>query len=177
MSRIGIDVGGTNTDAVILEGAKVIAATKVATTQDITSGIRNALQAVLGQPHIDHNAVEAVMIGTTHFINAVIQRLHLSRCAALRIGLPASASLPPFVDWPSGLVDVIDGGVYMVEGGHEFDGREIMPLDEQAIRQAADQIKANGIKAVAISAIFSPLKHDCEERAVDVACSSLSTRA
>lgn len=168
MSRIGIDVGGTNTDAVILDGIQVLAATKVGTTEDVTSGILNALNEILGAPNIDPNMVEAAMIGTTHFINAVIQRLHLSKCAVLRIGLPASASLPPFVDWPADLVDVVDGGVYMVEGGHEFDGREIMPLDEKAIRQAAEKIKDGGVNAVAVSAIFSPLKPECEERAADI---------
>ncbi|MFT5196013.1 MAG: N-methylhydantoinase A/oxoprolinase/acetone carboxylase beta subunit [Cellvibrionaceae bacterium] len=168
MSRIGIDVGGTNTDAVILDGIKVLAATKVATTEDVTGGILNALKEVLAQPDIDVSQIEATMIGTTHFINAVIQRLHLSKCAVLRIGLPASASLPPFVDWPADLVEIVDGGVFMVEGGHEFDGRVIMPLDEDAIRVAAHQIKESGVASVAISAIFSPLNPECEERALKI---------
>ena len=45
------------------------------------------------------------MIGTTHFINAVVQRRHLTKVAALRLGMPASASLPPFCDWPEDLAD------------------------------------------------------------------------
>ena len=95
MSRIGIDVGGTNSDAVVLDGTKVLAATKVATTPDVTGGILAALANVLAVPEVDMAAVDGVMIGTTHFINAVIQRRHLSRTAVLRIGLPVSASLPP----------------------------------------------------------------------------------
>jgi hypothetical protein len=37
--------------------------------------------------------------------------------------LPASASLPPFVDWPEDLADLVRGEVVMLEGGHEYDGR------------------------------------------------------
>ena len=168
MSRIGIDVGGTNTDTVIVEGTQVLAATKVATTEDVTGGILSALQTILAQPGIDSGAIEATMIGTTHFINAVIQRRHLSRCAVLRIGLPASASLPPFTDWPSDLATNVNGGIFMVEGGREYDGRAFMPLDEAAIRDAARQIRASGVTAVAISAIFSPLDPQDEERAAAI---------
>ncbi|MEM9775962.1 MAG: hydantoinase/oxoprolinase N-terminal domain-containing protein, partial [Chloroflexota bacterium] len=89
MARIGIDVGGTNTDAVILEGPDVLAATKVATTEDATDGILNALNIVLNDSAIDPGRIEAAMIGTTHFINGVVQRKHLSKVAVLRIGLPA----------------------------------------------------------------------------------------
>ena len=44
-----------------------------------------------------------VMIGTTHFTNAVVQRRDLAPTAAVRLGLPATASLPPMVDWPEDL--------------------------------------------------------------------------
>ena len=47
MIRIGIDVGGTNTDAVLMDGAKVLAGVKTATTADVMSGIVAALRAVL----------------------------------------------------------------------------------------------------------------------------------
>ena len=45
MIRIGIDVGGTNTDAVMMGGREVLAATKTATTRDVTSGVRQALRS------------------------------------------------------------------------------------------------------------------------------------
>ena len=47
MIRIGIDVGGTNTDAVIMDGANVIAGVKSATTADVMTGVVNALKDVL----------------------------------------------------------------------------------------------------------------------------------
>ena len=45
--RIGIDVGGTNTDAVVMEGANVIATTKTPTTENVTDGIVRALRTVV----------------------------------------------------------------------------------------------------------------------------------
>ena len=100
MRRIGIDVGGTNTDAVLLEDDRVVHATKTPTTPDVTTGIVSALGLLTAAMPARAGGIDAVMIGTTHFTNAVVQRRDLSPVAALRIGLPASASLPPFEDWP-----------------------------------------------------------------------------
>ena len=94
MRRIGIDVGGTNTDAVLVEGAIVVHAVKTPTTEDVTSGVLTALHSLVHGLGGSAGPVDAVMIGTTHFTNAVVQRRDLMKAAALRIGLPASASLP-----------------------------------------------------------------------------------
>ena len=165
MKRIGIDVGGTNSDAVLVEDDKVVAAVKTPTTQDVMGGVMASLRRLVDTvgPRVD--GVEAVMIGTTHFVNAVVQRRDLIRVAAVRIGLPASASLEPMIDWPKDLRAVVDPLIFMVEGGHEFDGRPFMPLDETAVREAAKQIRDAGIRSVGISSIFSPLTAEHEVRA------------
>src|SRR6201990_2970422 len=155
MRRIGIDVGGTNTDAVLIEEGKVVGAVKARTSEDVTTGILDSLKALGATGVLKGKKIDGVMIGTTHFINAVVQRRHLTKVGALRLGMPASASLPPFCDWPEDLAEIVRGGVWMVEGGHEFDGRPFMPLDEAAITAAAREMKAKGLKSVAISAIFS----------------------
>ena len=99
------------------------------------------------------------MIGTTHFTNAVVQRRDLAPTAAVRLGLPATASLPPMVDWPDDLEGAIGDHAYLAHGGHEFDGREISPLDEAELLGIAEDIKAKGIRAIAISSVFSPGQH------------------
>ena len=158
--RIGIDVGGTNTDAVLLEDTRVVHAVKTPTTRDVTSGVTAALRALLqaGAPA----AVDAVMVGTTHFTNAVVQRRDLTRVAAIRIGLPSGASLEPFIDWPEDLAALVRGEVVMLEGGHEFDGRPLVPLDTGGMRAAARRIRAAGLTSVGIASVFSPLNAACE---------------
>ena len=170
MSRIGIDVGGTNTDAVLLESGSVIHSVKTATTLDITAGILTALIELTRHPEVLLEAIDGVVIGTTHFVNAVLQRRDLARVAAVRIGLPASASLPPFCDWPADLADCVSGEVFMLEGGHDYDGRPIVPFDETGMRCAARAIRKSGIRSVAVASIFSPLDPGCEERARAILC-------
>jgi N-methylhydantoinase A/oxoprolinase/acetone carboxylase beta subunit len=165
MRRIGIDVGGTNTDAVLLEDGRVVHAVKTPTTADVTAGIVAALGLLTRHPEVVCGEIDGVVIGTTHFVNAVIQRRNLARVAAIRIGLPASASLPPFCDWPEDLAALVRGAVFMLEGGQEYDGREFMPFDESGMRDAAREIRRRELRAVAIAGSFSPLDPSHEERA------------
>src|SRR5438132_61292 len=165
MRRIGIDVGGTNTDAVLLEDGRIVHAIKTPTTADVTAGIVTALDLLRQHPEVATGTIDGVVIGTTHFVNAVVQRRGLAPVAAIRIGLPTGASLPPFCDWPPDLAALANGAVFMLEGGHDYDGREIMPFDEVGMRRAAREIGARGIQAVAIAAVFAPLDPSHEQRA------------
>jgi N-methylhydantoinase A/oxoprolinase/acetone carboxylase beta subunit len=168
MIRIGIDVGGTNTDAVIMNGPEVIAGVKFATTADVMSGVVNALHDVLSASGMEASAVDFVMIGTTHFTNAVVQRRDLAQTAAVRLGLPATASLPPMVDWPEDLKQSIGNHAYLAHGGNEFDGRVISPLDEDELLKIAEDIKSKGISTIAITSVFSPVSADFEKRAAEI---------
>ncbi|GAA4851484.1 hydantoinase/oxoprolinase family protein [Saccharopolyspora rosea] len=171
--RIGIDVGGTNTDAVLLDGERVLAAVKMATTGDVTSGIVAAIDGLQRQHAFDPARVRAVMIGTTHFINALVEARRLAPTAAVRLSLPAGASLPPMVDWPQRLVDAVGGRSYLCHGGHEFDGRHISELDEDELRKAAEDMGRAGVRSVAITSVFSPVNHEFEQRAAEVIAAEL----
>ena len=153
--RLGIDVGGTNTDAVLMNDLKVLSLSKTPTTADVSSGIVASLQAVLKENGVAPSAIRAVMIGTTHFTNAVVERKRLLEVGAIRLGLPATKALPPMVDWPEDLGRTLGFHRYMVHGGHEFDGREISPLNEQELRAAAKDLRQKGIRAAAITSVFS----------------------
>jgi N-methylhydantoinase A/oxoprolinase/acetone carboxylase beta subunit len=165
MIRIGIDVGGTNTDAVLMDGNDVLAGVKAATSPDVMTGVVEALRMVLDAAGMGADKVDVVMIGTTHFTNAVVQRRDLAPTAAVRLCLPATASLPPMVDWPADLREVLGHNWWLAHGGNEFDGRVISKLDPEELRGIAAEIRAKGIKSVAITSVFSPVSTEFEREA------------
>jgi N-methylhydantoinase A/oxoprolinase/acetone carboxylase beta subunit len=171
--RIGIDVGGTNTDAVLMDGNSVLAEVKTATTGDVTSGIVAAITGLAAARSFSPGQVRAVMIGTTHFTNAIVEARRLAPTAAIRLALPATKALPPMVDWPERLIEALGGHIYMCHGGHEFDGRTIAPLDEGELRRVASDLAAKEIGTVAISSVFSPVNADYEQRAADILTAEL----
>jgi N-methylhydantoinase A/oxoprolinase/acetone carboxylase beta subunit len=163
--RIGIDVGGTNTDGVLMAGREVLAWAKRPTTRDVTAGIRAVLGDLLAARRVEAGAIGAVMLGTTHFTNAVVQRRGLTPTAVVRLCLPAGSAVPPLFDWPPELRAALGDHAFLVGGGHEFDGREISPLDEVALRRVAAELRARGVRAVAVVGIFAPVAPEHEERA------------
>lgn len=168
MLRIGVDVGGTNTDAALLDGSKVLATVKSSTTADVTSGVGTAIRAVLAEAGIAAGAVNAVMIGTTHFLNAVVEGRHLEKVGILRLCGASTRSLPPLIDWPDNLRDIVDGGAVLVDGGVNYDGSEIAPLDGPAIRAACREWKARGIASVAICSVFALVDPRMENEAAGI---------
>lgn len=154
--RIGIDVGGTHTDAVVLDGDDIVASTKVLTSQNVRDGVVNALDEVLAQSGDKVSQVEAVMIGTTQFTNAVIERRELSPTAIIRIALPSGEFVPPMIDWPDDIAEALGRHVYMIRGGRTYDGLPIAPLSDDEIDRTIDDIAAKDIQLVAISGVFSP---------------------
>ncbi len=155
--RIGIDVGGTHTDAVLVEGDNVLAAVKARTSVDVEAGVVAALEAVLAESPRPRRAVRAVMIGTTQFTNAVVARRDLAPTAIVRISLPAGRELPPTLDWPAELATALGGQVYMLPGGRRFDGRALAPDDPAATARVIEAIAASGVGTVAVTSAFSAL--------------------
>lgn len=171
--RIGIDVGGTNTDAVLMDGDAVLAEVKSATTSDVTSGIVKALTSLTATAAVPVGRIQAVMIGTTHFTNAIVEGRRLAPTAAVRLALPATKALPPMVDWPAHLRRAIGDHAYLCHGGHEFDGRTISPLDEDELRRVADDMAGRGVRSVAISSVFSPVNAEFELQAAEILAACL----
>ncbi len=164
---VGVDVGGTNTDAVLMDGRDLVGAVKVPTTPGVTDGIAQAIAELMAQTG-RRDAIDAVVVGTTHFTNALLEQDGLTPTAVIRLSLPATELLPPLVEWPDGLRDAIGGLTYMVGGGNEFDGREISSLNRAEIRQTVDDLRGKGARAVAISGVFSPVDpaHEMEAAAI-----------
>lgn len=173
MIRIGVDVGGTNTDAVVMDGARVLASFKAPTSPDVSAGVSEALAGALAASEVAAGSVGLVALGTTHFTNAVVQRRDLAPTAAVRLCLPATQALPPMVDWPEDLREAIGGQYYFAHGGHEFDGRPITPLDAEELRGIARDIAAKNIRTVAVSSVFSPVNAEAERQAGDILAEAL----
>ena len=173
MYRIGVDVGGTNTDAVVMQGDKILSGVKSQTTEDVMTGVVDAVEKALEEASADKAKVTAVMVGTTHFTNAVVERKHLARIAAVRLCLPAAQCLPPMVDWPDDIRKTVGNHYWMAKGGYEFDGREISSLDMDELDRIAAEIGKAGINTVAITSVFSPVNDEMERKAMEQMAKSL----
>ena len=91
MYKLGIDVGGTNTDAVLIDGdLNVVAEVKNPTTANVFDGIMGAVRQLLEQTQVDRSQIRQAMLGTTQCTNAIVERKNLARIGLLRIGAPAT---------------------------------------------------------------------------------------
>ncbi|KAJ0163191.1 Hydantoin utilization protein A [Colletotrichum tanaceti] len=162
---VGVDVGGTNTDSVLLDVSKpskdaVLASHKAPTTSNVTLSVQASLKALLDKSSsttaVDAANITALAIGTTHFLNAIIERdtSRVEKVAVLRLASHNfSAGTPPFADWPPALKRIVDGHSAIVPGGCNIDGTLIGPVDRDAVREQARQIRAKGLRNVAVVGI------------------------
>lgn len=166
--RIGVDVGGTNTDAILLDGARVLATIKTSTTADTTTGIVQAIREILHKSGVGPHQIGSTMIGTTHFTNALVECKRLLPVGILRLGAPATFALPPLSGWPAALKATVTGHSSILPGGYNFDGRPIAPLDRDALRREVLEIRNKGIRSIAVCCVFSSVRADMELEARDI---------
>ena len=172
---IGIDVGGTNTDVALIEYPcfRIVNWSKTSTTKDFTTGILNGIKQVLTtQSEITEYQVCAVMIGTTTFLNAVLQASNdLNSVVVIRLCGKATRSLPPFITVPDVLANKIKSSIYYVDGGHEYDYKEAYPLDTKRLEEIGGELIAthqNKLLSIVFTGIFSPLYNDHEDKAAEI---------
>jgi N-methylhydantoinase A/oxoprolinase/acetone carboxylase beta subunit len=151
-----------------LNGKRIVASTKASTTVDVTTGIVQAIREVLRKAAMSPDDVKSVMIGTTHFTNAFVEGKRLLEVGIIRIAAPATLSLLPLIGWPKDLANAIGRHVYVVPGGYDYDGREIAAFDEAAVREAVLDIRRKGLRAVAITSVFSSVNADMETAAAAI---------
>jgi N-methylhydantoinase A/oxoprolinase/acetone carboxylase beta subunit len=175
MIRVGVDVGGTNTDAVVMEGKKFLGGAKSPTTSDILTGVENAIKSALKEANTSSNSVDVLIIGTTHFVNALIQRKKLTSTGLIRMCLPSGSSILPFTDWPKSLVNGMKGSYKLIKGGYEMTGSEISQLDHEELINAAKELVDLGCNQIAISSVFATVRGDMEEEALEVLAEAIPT--
>jgi len=168
--KVGIDVGSTHTDAVVIdEGSNIVSAAKTMTTPDVTTGIIEALKLAVERSGVRRDDIRAVMFGTTHVINAIIQRKGLGRVGVVRIGAPAARSIDPGLDWPEDLRRAVIAGSKIVRGGHEYTGEPIAELDVESLRRAIIGFRDAGVDAIAVTSVFSTVNPEHEIIAREIA--------
>jgi N-methylhydantoinase A/oxoprolinase/acetone carboxylase beta subunit len=139
---VGIDTGGTFTDAVLMDGAGTVLGTvKEPTTHDrLEIGIRNAITALLQRTGVPPARIAHVAISTTLATNAVVEGK----------GCPVGLILVGFPEY----VDLPAARVKYVRGGHTIAGDEQEPLDLEALGEAVADLKGS-VEAYAVCALMS----------------------
>ncbi len=170
---IGIDIGGTNTDAVIIDSnKKIIAFYKTPTTFPLSDGLQTALQKVCSQAKITPQHVQRILIGTTQATNALLQNSDLLKVGIIRLATDCTHALPPFCTWPNNLASSINAGFAIVAGGYECDGQEITPINPHEIEQEVQKLIQNGMQSLAIVGVFSPL-NPAQELQTELLCKKI----
>lgn len=155
---IGMDIGGTNTDAVLVDDQNtIICAVKITTTNDISIGFSIALNDLIEQSAIAPNQVRGIFLGTTHATNAILQKKDLFRVGVIRIAGQRPETLPVAFAWPQDLKDTVIGGVETVSGGLECHGGHLSSICREEIYKAISRLLEKKVNSIAVVGVFSPL--------------------
>lgn len=179
MARIGVDVGGTNTD-LVLECDRGVFYHKVPTTlKNQSIGVVDGVQGICQQAGIDTSEVELIVHGTTTATNITIEH-NGSECGMLttegfrdilhigRHKRPFNFSLHFDVPWQSHPLVKRRNRISIAERILPPTGDIEVPLDEDAVRRACALFKKRGINSVVIGFMFSFLNDAHEQRAKEI---------
>ena len=166
--KIGIDVGGTNTDIVLIDDQNQIAyMKKIQTSFSVEESILLGIQLLLQELKILPEQISEVSIGTTHALNAL-----LSGEGLLPTGLIRIASNRPRLSLAAGipkrLQEAFIVGGALISGGFECDGRTLAPFSEDELLLAVDQLLMKNAKGIALVSTFGSLYPEHEIRAEEI---------
>jgi len=151
---IGIDVGGTCTDAVLLDDCGVRATAKAVTRPDLLGSLTEALDQVTAG--VKAEQIERVNLSTTLITNLVAEKKYDPVGLVL---VPGPGLNPEALGFPS--------PHWFIPGAIDYRGREISPLDTGAVATAAAELSALGITRVAVAGKFSNRNNSHEVLARD----------
>jgi len=161
--NIGIDTGGTYTDAVIIDAQshEIIATAKALTTRgNLEIGVANALKAVVAESasRLITSQISLVSLSTTLATNALVEGMG-SSVAAILIGFSND-----MVERSKLHQAIPSAKIIRVGGGHEYDGSETCALDEASLKEQILVLK-DTVEAFSVSATYSIRNSDHEQRA------------
>jgi N-methylhydantoinase A/oxoprolinase/acetone carboxylase beta subunit len=147
---LGIDTGGTYTDAVLVDHAngEVLAGSKALTTRhDLSVGIGQAVSTVFDGQSMSPAEVDLVALSTTLATNAIVEGRGSPVCLLL-IGYD-----PALIRQYGFERNLVTRDVVYLRGGHDGTGNEVEPLDEAAAREAI-LARRDEVEAFAVSGYF-----------------------
>ena len=147
---LGIDTGGTYTDAVLVDqasGAVMAGAKSLTTYHDLSIGIGEAVAAVFDGNVASTADVSLVGLSTTLATNAIVEERGSPVCLML-IGYD-----PALIRQYGFERDMVTQDVVYLRGGHDVEGNEAEPLDEAAVREAI-LARHDQVEAFAVSGYF-----------------------
>ena len=147
---VGIDIGGTHTDAVLVHEGKIISSSKAFTTNPLEKGVKAGLAKMIA-----HHRPQAIHIGTTHATNALLEGKQLFKTGVIRLAGHCPTVLRPCAGWPDYLKERVFAGVETVAGGFECDLRAITPFSAAEVRSAAEKLVSRGAESLALIGVFS----------------------
>jgi N-methylhydantoinase A len=139
---LGLDVGGTQTDAVLLDDHGVLGETKTPTGEDLLETLRTAVEKVTAG--IDSGQIKRMVFSTTMATNAIVQD------ELEPAGMIVSAGPGMNPEWFS-----VGPSFHVVGGCLDHQGFEAMQVDRGAVEEAAEAILAKGISVAGIVGKFS----------------------
>ncbi len=164
--RLGVDVGGTFTDVLLLEetSGSTYRAKTPSTPADQSLGVLNGVGKVCADAGIDPGEIEQVLHGTTVATNAILQgrgaKVGLVTTDGFRQVLQIARSFVPgglagWIIWPKPEPLAALENTVEVHGRIAADGSEVRPLDEEQCRAALRSLKGAGVEAITVSLINS----------------------
>jgi len=158
---LGLDVGGTQTDAVLIDEGRVVAAAKTPTTEDLLETLRIAIENTLGD--VEPGKLVRMAFSTTMATNAIVEdRLD-------KAGMIVSSGPGMDPEWFS-----VGPSYHVVDGCLDHQGLEAKPLDRPAVMEAADAMLREGIEVIGVVSKFSVRNPSHELQAADWVGNSFS---
>ncbi|MBN9378188.1 MAG: hypothetical protein BGO14_05935 [Chlamydiales bacterium 38-26] len=157
--KIGIDIGGTNTDVVLIDyQSNVVACAKTTTTKELNIGIKNGLKQVLEESRILREDIQGIFLGTTQIANAIHQRDNIYKVGVIRIAGQRPDSIPSCFLWPDELKKSIYVDTVTINGGFECHGDPITPINPSEIRAAIKALQKKNIESLAVIGVYACMK-------------------
>jgi len=166
--KIGIDIGGTNADFVLVnEDNKICAYHKILIQSNLEKIILDGIKKLFTCNDISPHQCSAINIGTTIGVNSLIELKSLQRVGLIRLAGHHPA-LPPLYQCRPEQRQAILAGYQTLSGGREFDNRAITKIDTTAVHKTLQQLLASGAESLAIISVFSPLYNEDEKQMRDI---------